>query len=163
MRSGSSSRARARARARGFSYLLLMVVVAVLAVTAGVVAAGENIARRNAEQALLTAGEELRSAIVSFRAVGGNGLSSGPKELSDLLRDPRVAGVRRHLRRIPVDPLTGSTSWGVVRDPAGGIAAVYSLADGQPIKRDNFETAQAGFENADSYARWWFGVSVPLR
>ncbi|HET7792712.1 MAG TPA: type II secretion system protein [Rhizobacter sp.] len=142
---------------------MLMVVLAVLAVTTGVVSAGENIARRNAEQALLAVGEELRSAIVSFRAAGGNGASSGPKELSDLLRDPRMAGVRRHLRRIPVDPLTGAASWGLVRDATGGIAAVYSLAEGRPIKRDNFEAAQAGFENADSYARWWFGVSVPLR
>jgi type II secretory pathway pseudopilin PulG len=148
---------------RGFSYLLLMVVIAVLAVTAGVVSAGEGISRRNAEQALLASGEEFRAALVSYRAAGGGGAPSSPRELTDLLRDPRVAGIRRHLRRIPVDPLTGLVTWGLVRDELGGIVAVHSLAEGRPIKRENFEATQAGFENADTYERWLFGVSVPLR
>jgi type II secretory pathway pseudopilin PulG len=157
MRSGSRGRA-----CRGFSYLMLLLVIAVMTVTAGAVAAGRNAWRRQAEQALLAAGEEMRVALVSYRAAGGNSAGSGPRELSDLLRDPRVPGVRRHLRRIPVDPLTGAASWGIVRDAAGAIAAVHSLADGQPIKREGFEPAQAGFDEAESYQQWWFGAATAL-
>lgn len=145
---------------RGFSYLLLLVVIATLTVTAGAVSVGRNAGRRNAEQALLVAGEELRVAIASYRSIGGSAGASGPKELADLLRDPRVPGVRRHLRRIPVDPLTGRATWGVIRDAAGDIVAMHSLAEGKPLKRDGFEVTQAGFENADSYANWRFGIGV---
>jgi type II secretory pathway pseudopilin PulG len=159
MRSGSPARA-----CRGFAYLSLLVVLAVLTVSAAAVSTGHTIDRRHAEQALLVTGEELRVAIASYRAAGGNNAMSGPKALSDLLRDSRVPGVRRHLRRIPPDPLTGVASWGVVRDPLGGIAAVYSLAPGQPVKREGFEPAQAGFENASSYKEWQFGaVALGLR
>ncbi len=158
MQSGSRANA-----CRGFSYLLLMVVMAVLAVTAGAVSAGQNVFRRQSEQGLLGAGEELRAALISYRSVGGGGVRSGPKELVDLLRDPREPGVRRHLRRVPIDPLTGMATWGVVRDALGDIAAVYSLAEGQPIKREGFEPVQVGFDNADSYAQWLFGVGLVAR
>lgn len=155
-----------RSGERGFSYLLLLLLLAVLAVaTTGSLALGHAIERRAAEEALLVTGEEFRLALQSWRRGGG----TGPGELTELLRDPRVPGVRRHLRRLPFDPMTGRAEWGLLRDAQGRIVAVYSLAEGVPIKRDSFDALrQAGFEEADSYARWTFGArplaaSAPVR
>lgn len=156
MRSGSRWRAE-----RGFTYLLLLVLVAVLAVAAaGSVAVGTAVTRRHAEEALLVAGEEIRSALAGYQ---GNQRSdrNGPGQLVDLLRDPRVPGIRRHLRRIPHDPLTGSAEWGELRDGTNRIVGVYSLAPGRPIKRAGFSVTQPGFDEADSYDRWIFAV-VPV-
>jgi type II secretory pathway pseudopilin PulG len=141
----------------GFSYLLLMVVVAVLAITAHAVATASTMQRRAAEQALLDAGEDIRAALLRYQAAGGNGPTSSPKELTDLLRDPRVPGVRRFLRRVPIDPMTGHARWGVLRDELGGIAAVHSMAEGVPIKQEGFAVGQEGFVGATSYAQWTFG------
>lgn len=146
-------------RQRGFGYLLLLVLLAALAVAAtGSVALGHAMERRAAERALLETGEQFRLALQSWRRFGG----SGPAELNELLRDPRVPGVRRHLRRLPFDPLTGRAEWGVLRDTNGRIVAVYSLAEGTPIQRDNFDgLRQAGFEEAENYQQWRFGA-VPV-
>jgi len=138
--------------------ILLMVVIVVIAISAQAVVVGTGLARRDSEEALLAAGEELRLALVSYQRAGGSALRSGPHDIADLLRDPRQPGMLRHLRHVPVDPLTGSTQWGLVRDGAGQIVAFHSLAPGQPQKREGFEPAQAGFENAESYAQWLFGA-----
>lgn len=152
MRSGE----RSRRKSRGFSYLLLLLLLAVLAVSAtGSVMLGHAMERRAAERALLETGEEFRLALLSWRRGGGG----GPSELNELLRDPRVPGVRRHLRRVPHDPLTGRGEWGLLRDTNGRILAVYSLAEGTPIQRDNFDgLRQAGFEEAENYQQWRFGA-----
>lgn len=155
MRSGEQAQ-------RGFGYLLLLLLLAVLAVAAtGSVALGHAMERRAAERALLETGEQFRQALLSWRRVGGSG-AQGPAELNELLRDPRVPGVRRHLRRLPHDPLTGRAEWGLLRDTNGRIVAVYSLAEGTPIQRDNFDgLRQAGFEEAENYQQWRFGA-VPV-
>lgn len=156
MRSGNA--------ARGYALVLLLVLVAALGVVAaGAVQAGHNAGRRSAEAALLAAGDDFRNALLSWRRGGAPAASSGPAELADLLRDPRVAGVRRHLRAIPFDPLTGRAEWGVLRDNAGRIVAVHSLAPGKPIKRQGFAPTQAGFDEAESYAQWRFGLVVSVR
>lgn len=155
MRSGRSG--------HGFALVLLLVLVAVIAtVTAGAVQAGHTAGRRSAEAALLVAGEDFHAALVSWRR-GAPGASVGPAELAELVRDPRVPGVQRHLRQIPYDPLTGRAEWGLLRDNAGRIVAVHSLAPGQPITRRGFAPTQAGFEDASSYAQWQFGFRLPAR
>jgi type II secretory pathway pseudopilin PulG len=145
-------------RQAGFAYLLLLALVVVIGVAAtGAVMLGHHLSRRQAELALLVAGEEFAAALRSY-ATAGPEAAARPRALQDLLRDPRVAGVRRHLRAIRADPLTGRTEWGLVLDLQGGIVAVHSLAPGTPIKRTGFEASQAWFEDAPSYANWRFSA-----
>jgi len=151
-----------RGRLRGHAYVMLLITVAVLAGAAATsISLGANAARRDAEQELLAVGDDFTRALRSYRGVmSGQPLEAGmpgPRSLEDLLRDPRAPGVRRHIRQIPADPLTGRREWGLVIDAAGGIVGIHSLADGQPIRRTGFAPGQASFENAASYRQWVFG------
>ncbi|MDY6948477.1 MAG: type II secretion system protein [Pseudomonadota bacterium] len=136
--------------------MILLITLAVVGVTtAAAVQAGARMGRRSAEEQLLIIGEEFQKALLSY---GGGTLGAGPMELSELLKDPRFPGIRRHLRRIYQDPLTGSATWGLRRDPTGRITGVYSLAPGVPIKRTGFGTSRNTFEEAQSYQDWVFGL-----
>lgn len=150
-------------RAGGFSTLMLLVAVAVLSlVAAGTLQLGQAMSRRAAEDALLVAGNDLGEALRSYVRAGVGGapvaVVLGPQTLDELLRDPRVPGLRRHLRQIPVDPLTGQADWGLVRDRNGRIVAVYSLSQETPIRRTGFGHPNEHFEQAARYSDWTFGV-----
>ena len=156
-----------KTKQRGFAYILLLLAIAALgAISSQVVSLGASTSRRDAEQALLQIGAEFDAALRSYAAVPLNAAAPapnarGPRTLEELLKDPRTPSIRRHLRQIYADPLTGKTEWGLVKDNAGFITGVYSLADGQPIKRSFFAVTQAHFEEADSYSKWVFGFSTP--
>lgn len=147
---------------KGYAYLMLLMLVATIATFAGYsVELGSTMSRREAETELLRVGGAFERAIVSYARGGSTagGLSrGGPRSLDDLLRDPRQPSVVRHLRKHYRDPLTGSAEWGVLRDAAGGILGVYSLASGQPIRQANFPAHQEHLAEASSYADWVFGL-----
>lgn len=145
-----------RSRApNGFAYLLLLVLIAVLGVaSSAAVSLGASMARHDAEEHLLTIGASFQQALTKH--------AGKPRELDELLKDPRAPGISRHLRRIPIDPLTGRDSWAVVRDAQGGIVGVHSLATGRPLKRTGFEPRWKTFEEAASYQDWMFGPRLPV-
>ena len=141
-------------RSRGFTYLTVLFIVAVL--TAGLALIGEvweTAAKREKEVELLFIGHEYRKAITRYYLAGKN---QYPRELGDLLKDPRQPGTVRYLRRAYPDPLTGKAEWGIVKAPDGGIAGVHSLSDQKPLKSGNFRLRDAGFESAATYADWKF-------
>ncbi len=153
----------------GFAYVLLLVAVAVLGVAAAAaLQLGAQWGRRDAEQALLMVGGEFERALHSYAgvplAVNGRNMAGfaarGPRTLDELLKDPRVLGMRRHLRQLYADPFTGRSQWGLLRDPSGYIVGVYSLAEGRPIKQRGFTARWAHFEDAPSYRAWVFGLPM---
>lgn len=174
-------------RGFAYVLLLVSVAVLAVSATA-TLRLGAQMGRRDAEQALLFVGSEFERALRSYaglpvtavadvnpsntrpdnalQAPAGHAppfapvppFATGPRTLEELLHDPRTPGVRRHLRKIYADPLTGRPSWGLVKDPAGYIIGVYSLADGQPIQRTGFGPQRPGFESAHSYSAWVFGL-----
>jgi type II secretory pathway pseudopilin PulG len=127
----------------GFTYIGLLIAVVFFGLgsvgAARLLAATER-AEREAE--LLFIGHQFRQAICSYLQ---SGPSAGkyPASISDLLQDPRQPTTKRHLRRLFVDPITGTTDWGLVNAPEGGIMGVYSLSDREPQKRANFDLADA--------------------
>lgn len=146
----------------GFTYLLLLVVLAIIAITAAAsLELGTTMSRRDAEQELLGIGAEYERALIAYRLATPVGqVKRNPDTLDALLLDRRLAGTKRHLRKIYVDPLTGLDRWGIARAPDGSIAAVYSLAEGQPIKQDGFADTWSRFNGATTYTRWCFGIEV---
>lgn len=156
-----------RNRCAGFAYVLLLLAVALIALSASAaISLGATMARRDAERELLAIGAEFQQALRSYAGVAVGAVVStgnrGPRTLEDLLKDPRVPGVRRHLRKLYADPLTGKGEWGLVTDSQGSIVGVYSLAKGQPIRQSGFEPQWAGLEGAKEYREWVFGLSVQV-
>ena len=144
----------------GFSYVGLLILVAILSVVASAtVHLGAASQRREAEQELLFVGSEFVAALRSYAAATPAGAPRFPRELDDLLRDPRVPDIRRHLRRIPVDPISGTEKWGLERLPDGSVVAVHSPSDAKPIKIGNFDPPFVHFERASKYSEWSFGVA----
>ncbi|HEX5632646.1 MAG TPA: hypothetical protein VFX50_05435, partial [Gemmatimonadales bacterium] len=142
----------------GVTYLVLLLAVAITsAVTAATATAWSHMQRREREAQLLWAGDQIRLAIAAYSSVGGDG-DRYPRTLEDLVLDPRSLAPRRHLRRVFHDPMTNSSDWDLLRDPAGRIVGVRSRSDAVPIKRGNFPEPYARFAKAKTYADWRFTV-----
>ena len=147
----------------GFTYVWLLLAVAFMAVGLAAVAELATTAmRRDKEAELLFVGDEFARAIAQYRA-SSSGSPQYPQRLEDLLADKRFPNVRRHLRRIYPDPITGSTEWGLVRGPGGGIVGVYSRSTTQPLKTANFPKGYEAFASATSYADWRFVATTDGR
>jgi len=81
--------------------------------------------------------------------------------LEDLLKDPRYPNIRRHLRKIYVDPITGKAEWGVLKSPDdSGIIGVHSLSTAVPIKIGNFEMEFQYLSGKIAYSNWIFGAAI---
>lgn len=150
---------RAGAAEDGFTYLGLLITLAIIAIAStATIQLGSVVQRRVAEEELLAIGMEFRAALISYANATPPGQPRSPKALQDLLKDPRYPNIRRHLRRLYADPITGKEEWGIVSalDGSGGIAGVHSLSERKPVKVGNFGSAFLGFEDAVSYQDWKF-------
>lgn len=146
-------------RQHGFTYIAILLAVAIhSAVLAAVGIVWSNAQKREREKQLLYVGNEFRKAIRSY-AAGAGGAGGLPESLDDLVRDPRTPALKRHIRRVYVDPMTGKAEWGLVRSGEGkGILGVYSLSEDAPLKVSNFSEEDKEFENKASYAEWKFAI-----
>lgn len=150
----------------GFAYVLLLVAISIISTfAANALQIGSQLARRDAEKALQIVGLEFEQALFSYaNSTPANSMAisnigaKGPRTLDELLKDTRFVSTKRHLRQLHADPLTGLNEWGVVKDKAGFILGIYSLALGKPIQQVGFTNTHANFENASSYSGWIFGL-----
>lgn len=152
-------------RPRGFTYVSVVILVAIIGLVGAVsLRLGTTMQRAAAEQALLDIGMEYSNALASYAAATPQGQPNYPKSFAELLKDPRFPQLRRHLRRVYVDPMTGKAEWGLVKATEnGGILAIYSLSKATPIKIGNFPPRFVAFEGKTSLADWKFsgeGVQV---
>lgn len=144
---------------RGFTYIGVLVLVAIAGVAlAGVGQLWSTNAKRDREAQLLFVGGEFRRAIGSYYE-GSPGVHQFPQALEDLLEDRRLPFVRRHLRKIYVDPMTGGTEWGLIKN-GNAILGVHSLSTDKPLKTANFRAEDATFEGSGAYADWIFAYQL---
>lgn len=146
-------------RERGFTYLWVMMTVGLVGLS--LLAAAElasTALRRDQERQLIFIGRQFRTAIRQYAIAHGQ---QYPDTLQTLLRDPDYPGVKRYLRRVYVDPITGKADWGLIR-VGGRIVGVHSLSTAAPIQVDNFEPAEAGFKDKQQYAQWSFTYPANL-
>lgn len=151
-------------RQAGFTYLGLIIFVFIIGlVGAATLKIGSLLQRAAAEEDLLDIGAAFSAALDSYAAATPRGASPYPPSLKELLKDPRVPGVRRHLRKIFVDPLTGKAEWGLVflGEGTAGVVAVHSLSTAKPLKVANFDSRFAGLDNADTISAWRFKARDP--
>ena len=142
-------------RARGYTFVELLVVSTIILILASAIMPLAKVtARRQRESELRRALREMRTAIDKYKDAVDNGLigsvdvkagSEGyPPDLETLVDGVSVANDAsgrklKFLRRVPVDPLTNSTDWGLrayADKPdstswgGGNVYDVYSKAEG---------------------------------
>ena len=140
----------------GFTYLgVLIAVVLIGAALATLGTVWSTQSRREREVELLYRGNAIRKAIGAY-VTHGNGGIRYPMELQDLVLDQRWPQVRRYLRRVYEDPMTGAADWTLIRSPDGGIMGVASRSKDAPFKRAGFDGADLAFNDAECYCDWQF-------
>lgn len=146
----------------GFTYIGVMIFVSLLGVgLSGVGQIWAQVVKREREQELLFIGNQFRTAINQFNK-NSPGTDRNINSLQDLLRDPRYPGAVRYLRKMYLDPITGSTDWGVVVNQNGSITGVYSLSEDTPFKKHNFSAVNQSFEGKNKYSEWVFMSQPPV-
>ncbi|SDC85472.1 Type II secretory pathway, pseudopilin PulG [Massilia sp. PDC64] len=154
---------RAPRREGGFTYLGLIIFVTVIGLVGAATLKVDALLRRAAaEEELLEIGAAFGEALRTYAEATPKGQPQQPPTLQELLKDPRFPGVRRHLRKIFVDPLTGKAEWGIVWANPGdkrGVLAVYSLSKAKPLKVANFDKRFSGFENKKHVSDWKFAAT----
>ena len=130
--------------------LVTVAVVAVMLMETGTL--WSSVLQRERELELLARGNEIRRAIGLYYAAG----NTFPKSLEDLVLDRRQPTIKRYLRRVYDDPLTGTADWGVVPGPGETIMGVFSNASGTPFKQSNFAVINQSFTGQGSYQGWVF-------
>jgi type II secretory pathway pseudopilin PulG len=151
-------------RSSGFAYAGLLFAIVVLGMVLATVGTMWSFSsRRDREAQLLWTGEKYREAIASYFLHGPAGVRQYPQSLDDLLADSRSGMVKRHLRRLYVDPVTGKADWQLERLADGAIIGVRSASRDRPIKQANFRPEKAGFEAAECYCDWLFSYRPPAR
>ena len=154
-------RARTLSRQVGFTYLTVMFIVAIL--LGGLAIVGETwetSARREKEVELLFIGNQYRRAIGLYYLSTPGVVKAYPRQIEDLLKDPRQPGTVRHLRKLFPDPMTGKP-FVVIKGADGGIQGVNSPSDDAPLKVANFRLRDATFEGAQKYSEWKFIHTPP--
>jgi general secretion pathway protein G len=117
---------RARRGERGLTYLEVMITIAILLIlSAAALPVARTAIKRQKELELRSALREMRSAIDQFKKYSDAGqiqqegleTEGYPKDLESLVDGVTQVGAidkkLRFLRRIPKDPMTNSTEWGL--------------------------------------------------
>jgi type II secretory pathway pseudopilin PulG len=142
-------------RSRGFTYIGLLIAVVLLGIGLALVGEVWNTAvKRDRERELLFVGDQFRQAIGRYYE-SSPGVKQYPRKLEDLLEDKRFPVMKRYLRRIYLDPMTGKADWGLVMQ-GDQILGVYSPSKDTPIKVANFQPLDAFFADSNSYSDWRF-------
>lgn len=141
----------------GFTLIGMMIMVAAMGILfAGAGELWRTAQMREKERQLLFVGNQFRQALEHYYERTPGNAPRYPVRLEDLLKDPRVPGIQRHLRRVYRDPITGGEEWGLIRGTAGEILGVHSLSDESPLKTGNFALADRSFEGKTRYSEWLF-------
>ena len=142
----------------GFTYIGALLAVAFIGVAlAATGTVWQQTRQREKERELLFVGSQFRQALDMYYQNPPPGKAKKfPQKLDDLLQDDRYPDVRRYLRKIYRDPMTGDTEWGLLRGADKGIVGLYSLSGGEPLKTANFDPEDAQLAGKRHYREWRF-------
>lgn len=147
----------------GLTYVWVLVFVAVAGIAAARLGDSWSVTnQREREAELLFVGRQIRTAIGAYYESTPGSIKQYPQRLEQLLKDERFPQVRRHLRRIYLDPFSGSADWLFITLSDGGIVGVHSRSRLRPLKRSGFDPTDALFQDAAKLSDWMFVHSSPI-
>lgn len=145
-----------RSDSKGFTFLAVMFSIVLIGTMVGVASRQlTTTAKREREIELLFRGMAIRRAIELYYRTSRAGFSQYPRTLEDLVKDPGVPGIRRYLRKVYSDPITGG-EWVLIRDGSNRIKGVRSASDEAPLKEAKFPEVLKSFEGKKKYSEWLF-------
>ncbi len=140
----------------GFTFLTVMFSIVLIGTMIGTAARQlTTVAKREKETELLFRGQAIRRGIELYYRTSRAGFSQYPRTLEDLIKDPGSPGIRRYLRKIYPDPVTGG-EWVLLRDGSGRVKGVRSASEETPLKIGNFPEELKSFEGKKKYSEWLF-------
>jgi type II secretory pathway pseudopilin PulG len=141
---------------KGFAYIALLVALVIIGISLG--AAGkywQSVVLRDKEEELLFRGDQYRQAIERYyRTIPA--IPQYPPSIDDLLKDPRTASGKRHLRQKYKDPFTGENFIEIRDTLSKRIIGVHSGSDRTPLKQANFPEIYQDFAGKSKYSDWQF-------
>lgn len=154
MRRGESR----RSEQRGFTYVVVLVAIALLGVGTAILGpVWATELRRAKEQELMRVGHAIQRAIGSYYELSPGTVKQFPARLEDLLADDRFVTVRRHLRMLYVDPMTGAADWRPITSADGRIIGVASQSPRTALSAGPAADHRGGLR---PYSDWKF-IYVP--
>lgn len=153
MRTRTSTAGKRPNNQKGYTYVLALAAVLIVAIFAEAASVlTSRTAQAGRETELIFRGLAYQKAIKSYYQSGG----TFPRNLEDLLKDPRSPN-RRHMRALYPDPMAKEgQEWLLIHSAGGGIAGVASKSKQEPFKKANFPKGLEKFENAATYSEWIF-------
>lgn len=140
----------------GFTFLAIMFSIVLIGTTIGTAARQwKTVVQREKEAELLFRGQAIKRAIDFYYRTSRGGFAQYPRTLEELLKDPGSPSVRRYLRKIYPDPITGG-EWVLIKDGNDRVKGVRSGSDEAPLKRANFPEEFKVFEGKMKYSEWVF-------
>ena len=141
----------------GFTFLWTLLLIAMMGVGLTVVVEFHTTAlQRDKEKELLSIGHQFRLALQRYYEVQIPGSKFDyPTTMDSLVKDSRIPGLHRHLRKIFIDPITGKSEWGLII-MGGRIVGIHSLSDQMPIKQDGFKADDQSFKGKQKFSDWVF-------
>lgn len=147
----------------GFTYLGLLFIIVLLGITLALAGTLYSFAQqREKERQLIFIGNQFKQAITFYYQYTPGSIKRYPLRLEDMLQDNRFVSVKRHLRKIYIDPITKSQDWGLVKAADGGIMGVYSKSTDVTLKTAGFDFLDANMPNKPRYIDWKFTYEEPL-
>ncbi|MCD4675290.1 MAG: hypothetical protein K8S18_04745 [Desulfobacula sp.] len=142
---------------KGFTYPAALLLIIVVSVSLMVVQKQwSTIMKRDREKELFFRTSQIIQAIESYYQNSPGGSQQYPSSLKVLLKDNRLPGLKRHLRKLFKDPMTEDGDWGIVYDGKGRVKGIFSRSQDEPIKKAGFPKAYKSFENKKKYSEWKF-------
>lgn len=120
----------------GFAYMALLVVIfSSLLVLTKAMPDIYQMAKREREAQLFFVGQQYQRAIEHFYENRFVAIKRYPRTFEELLADNRSPKVQRYLRKLYPDPITQTNNWGLILNEEDQIMGVYSLSNGQVLKK----------------------------
>ena len=141
----------------GFTYVALLALVALLGIALATV--GTRWADRvqhEREQELLRVGQLYTQALLAYHRGSPGSDKTWPKDLQELLQDPRMLGTVRYLRAPYTDPMVPGQPFALVRAADDTIRGVRSTSMAAPFKDGPVDLGVVVLAPAHHYADWQF-------
>lgn len=139
----------------GLAYLGVLFLIFLMSIGVGkTIEIYSTAQQRMREDELLYIGHTYRIAIKSYYE-GSPTVKQYPNSLEELLADKRFPILKRHLRYIYPDPLTGKP-FDLIRSSDGRLIGVRSTSKRVPFRKQGFPIEYQNFENSHYYSGWEF-------